>query len=64
MKISLNILIVISSISAFVGLLIGFLGRKKFAESKLKAAEGTAQKIVEEAEKKAESHGRQPVLVR
>jgi ribonuclease Y len=62
LKISLNILIVISSISAFVGLLIGFLGRKKFAESKLKTAESTAQKIVEEAEKKAEILGKEALL--
>jgi ribonuclease Y len=62
LQISLNILIVISFISTFVGLLIGFLGRKRFAESKLKAAENTAQKIVEEAEKKAEILGKEALL--
>jgi ribonuclease Y len=54
--------IVISSVSAFIGLLIGFLGRKKFAESRLKAAETTGQKIIEEAEKKAEILGKEALL--
>ena len=54
MKISLTIFIVISSVAAFIGLLVGFLGRKKFAESKLRTAESTSQNIIEEAEKKAE----------
>ncbi len=54
LKISLNIFIVISSISAFIGLLVGFYGRKKFAESRLRTAESTSQRIIEEAEKKAE----------
>jgi len=54
LKISLSIFIVISSISAFVGLLVGFLGRKKFEESRLRTAESTSQRIIEEAEKKAE----------
>jgi ribonuclease Y len=46
--------VVISSLAACIGLLIGFLVRKKFAESKLRTAENTAQKIIEEAEAKAE----------
>jgi ribonuclease Y len=62
LRISLNLFIVISSISAFIGLLIGFLGRKKFSESRLKAAETTAQKILEEAEKKAEILGKEALL--
>jgi len=54
LKISLNIFIVISSILAFIGLLVGFFGRKRFAESRLRTAESMSQKIIEEAEKKAE----------
>jgi ribonuclease Y len=46
--------VVISSLAACIGLLIGFLVRKKFAESKLRTAENTALKIIEEAEAKAE----------
>jgi ribonuclease Y len=54
LKIPLNIFIVVSSLAAIVGLLIGFLGRKRFVESKVSAAESTARKVVEEAEAKAE----------
>ena len=54
LKIPLNVFIVVSSLAAMVGLLIGFLGRKRFVESKVSGAENTAQKIIEEAEAKAE----------
>jgi ribonuclease Y len=54
LNINLTLFVVISSLAACIGLLIGFLVRKKFAESKLRTAENTAQKIIEEAEAKAE----------
>jgi ribonuclease Y len=54
LNINLTLFVVISSLAACIGLLIGFLVRKKFAESKLRTAENTALKIIEEAEAKAE----------
>lgn len=62
MKISIDIVLVLSSVLLLVGLLVGFLIRKKLAEARLGAAEEQAGKIVEEAHKQAEMIKREASL--
>ena len=53
--ISIPIIIGITLLSLFLGAFIGFLIRKRFAESKIEIAEETAKKLLERAKKEAET---------
>jgi len=54
LKISIDIVILLTSVLLLVGLVVGFLIRKKLAEARLGSAEQQAEKIIEEATKQAE----------
>ena len=55
------IYIVISLVSAVVGVLLGFVIRKKIAESKMKSAENEAKRILELANKEAENKKKEEI---
>ena len=54
MKISIEIYIIITSIVAILGALVGFLLRKRFYEAKIASIEEMAKRLIKEAEDKAE----------
>lgn len=54
MKLSLEMYIIIVSVIAFLGGIIGFLIKKRSHQRRIGSAEKVAQSIIEEAEKKAE----------
>ena len=53
-KISLELYIIIVSLTALLGALIGFLIRKRFYDARIGSAREAAAKLIEEAEKRAE----------
>jgi len=54
LKLSLEMYIIIVCVIAFLGGIIGFLGRKRFSEARLVSAKEVAKRLIEEAEQKAE----------
>ncbi|MGQ9776156.1 MAG: ribonuclease Y [Thermodesulfobacteriota bacterium] len=54
MNLTIGVYILIVSIIASLGIVIGFLIRKRYVESKIGAANEIARRIIEEAEKEAE----------
>ena len=54
MKLSIEMYIIIVTVIAFLGGVIGFLVRKRFFEARIVSAKEVAKRLIEEAEKKAE----------
>ena len=54
MNLSIGVYIIIVSVIAFLGGIIGFLLRKRFAEARIGSAKEVAKRLIEEAEKEAE----------
>jgi len=54
LKLSIEMYIILVSVIAFLGGIIGFLARKRFSEAKIVSAKEVAKRLIEEAEKKAE----------
>ncbi len=54
MKLSLEMYIIITSVIAFLGGVIGFLVRKRFSEARIVSAKEVAKRLIEEAEQRAE----------
>ena len=59
---TLVVIMVLSAGLLLLGFVLGWLGRSKFAHSKTYRAEVTAEKILDDAEKEAESMKRTAVL--
>jgi len=54
LKLSTEMYIILISVIAFLGGIIGFLARKRFSEARIVSSEQVAKRLIEEAEKKAE----------
>ena len=54
MKLSIEMYIILISVIAFLGGVIGFLVRKRFSEARIVSAKEVAKRLIEEAEKRAE----------
>jgi len=54
LKLSIEMYIILVSVIAFLGGVIGFLLRKRFSEARIVSAKEVARRLIEEAEKKAE----------
>ena len=54
MKLSIEMYIILVSVIAFLGGVIGFLVRKRFSEARIVSAKEVAKRLIEEAEKRAE----------
>jgi ribonuclease Y len=54
LKLSIEMYVILVSIIAFLGGLIGFLVRKRFSEARIVSAKEVARRLIEEGEKKAE----------
>jgi ribonuclease Y len=54
LKLSIEMYIILSCAIAFLGVVIGFLVRKRFSEARIVSAKEVAKRLIEEAEKRAE----------
>ena len=54
MKLTIEMYVILILISAILGVVIGFLVRKRFSDVRIGSAKEVAQRLIEEAEKKAE----------
>jgi ribonuclease Y len=54
LKLSIEMYVIIVSVIAFLGGVIGFLVRKRFSEARIVSAKEAAKRVIEEAEKEAE----------
>jgi len=54
---NLSTYIILISVIAFLGGVVGFLVRKRFSEAKIVSSKEVAKRLIEEAEKKAEILG-------